>query len=106
MEYKQTSRNPNYGRIFAYDKNGLQIQELDVLKLVVVHNGKEYKISELLTLAAKSEAELAAHKSSILSLKAASEAQQGKIENLQQTVDTLSQLVILLNAKIDGLSIK
>ena len=90
----------------AFDKNGLPLQQFDLLRVVVVHNGKEYKISELLTLAAKSEAELAAHKSSIMSLKAASEAQQGKIENLQQTVDTLSQLVILLNAKIDGLSLK
>lgn len=112
MNYKQSSRSPFYGKVvngkdcIAYDKNGLPLQEFDILKLVLVHSGREYKISELFELAAKSEVELAAHKSFIESLKAASEAHEGKIEKLQQTVETLSQLVVLLDAKINALSIK
>ena len=102
MNYKESSRSPHYGKIFAYDKNGFEIQELDILKLVVLYNGREYSIKQLLQLAADSEAKLAANKSSIESLEAASEAHEEQIRTLQQTAETLSQLVVLLNARIDA----
>ena len=48
MDYKKTARSPNYGRIFAYDTQGREIESLDVLKLRVVQDGTEYIISDLL----------------------------------------------------------
>lgn len=33
MKYKESARNPEYGKIFGYDINGKQIQEIDLLKI-------------------------------------------------------------------------
>ena len=49
MNYKDYARSPNYGRIFAYDKDGNQVQELDILNLVLVlPNGQESRLKDIL----------------------------------------------------------
>ena len=56
MDYKPSARSPHYGRIFAYDINGKELQSVDLLEVIVVHNGKEYKVGKLLELSLKLEA--------------------------------------------------
>ena len=48
MTYKATARSPHYGRIFAYDEKGQEIKEIDILKVKVVSQNKEYVIGDLL----------------------------------------------------------
>lgn len=52
MNYKNYARSPNYGMIYAYDKDGVQVQELDILNLVLVDGqGREFKLKEALAFA-------------------------------------------------------
>lgn len=50
MDYKKYARSPECGRIYAYDKDGRIIEELDILetRLVDKHTGKEYTVRDLL----------------------------------------------------------
>lgn len=56
MEYKPTARSPHYGKIFAYDQSGKEIQTIDVLKIQLVHDGEQYLIKDLLELVVKLQA--------------------------------------------------
>jgi len=102
MDYKKTVRSPNYGKIFAYDKQGREINTLDVLKLEVVQGTKAYTVGQLLEEATK-----------IASLQETIEQQElliinaeRAISNLENKVQTLSQLAVLLDAKIQSSQIK
>lgn len=93
MKYKESSRSPSYGKIFAYDKNGREIQELDVLRLVLVHNKREYKVQELFEKTLENEVELARLK--------ASEARLIKSQkSLKNQNDNLYEALRILNAKV------
>lgn len=48
MKYKESARSPQYGKIFAYDINGKIVDEVNVLKVIVEHEGSEYSIKQLL----------------------------------------------------------
>lgn len=50
MDYKKYARSPECGKIYAYDKDGRIIEELDILetRLVDKHTGKEYTVRDLL----------------------------------------------------------
>ena len=93
MDYKKSSRSPQYGKIFAFDKNGKRIEELDVLKLVLVHNGKEYKIRELLETIVELEIELTNVKVSEAQLTKGQEELKNKLNNLSEALRILNKRV-------------
>ena len=93
MDYKKSSRSPTYGKIFAYDKNGRTIEELDILKLVLVDGGREYKIKELLEKIVKHEAELARLKASETRLIKTQGALQNQNKNLSEALRILNKRV-------------
>ena len=93
MDYKKSSRSPQYGKIFAFDKNGKRIEELDVLKLVLVHNGKEYKIKELLETVVDLEAELAITRASEAQLTKGQEELKNKFNNMSEALRILNKRV-------------
>lgn len=99
MEYKGNARSPHYGKIFAYDEVGRQINEVDILKVKVFHEGKTYLIGEMLTQVVFNNAQLEEDKAFIQ--KAGPE-----LEEMAAQINTLSQLVVLLNAKIQKLEVK
>ena len=95
MDYKKNVRSPNYGRIFAYDAQGREIESLDVLKLRVMQDGKEFTVAQLLQ--------------SVIELKEQVANQEGRLEVLENTakkVDTLAKLAVLLDIKIKNLELK
>lgn len=99
MEYKQTARSPHYGKIFAYDETGKQVQELDILKIKLVHNGKEYTVGQLFELAFKMEDENIALKNRVLEVEV-------KVSAQAQTNILLKETLSALNKKIDEVASK
>ena len=99
MEYKVNARSPHYGKIFAYDEIGREMKELDVLELKVCHEGKTYLIKELL-------AQVVANNQQLNEDKAFIQKAGPELEEMAAQINTLSQLVVLLNAKIQKLEVK
>lgn len=95
MKYKETARSPEYGKIFAYNITGKEVQELDILKLEVVHKEKEYTIGQLLRI-------ISDHEEDFKKIKRLEE----NLKILQDKVNTLSQIVVLLDAQIKASEIK
>lgn len=89
MKYKESVRSPQYGKIFAYSITGKEVQELDILKLEVVHKGKEYTVGQLLQITSDHEEDLKKIKQLEKDLK-----------KLQEKVNTLTQIIVLLDAQI------
>jgi hypothetical protein len=90
MKYKESARSPRYGRIFSYDENGRELNELDILKIKLIHNESETTIGALLTLLRDYEKAL----KSIPELTEQIAAQRAQIE-------LLNKLVVLLEAQIN-----
>ena len=99
MDYKQTARSPHYGRIFAYDETGKTVQELDILKIKLVHVGKEYTVGQLFELAFKMEDENNALKERVLEV-------ETKVSAQAQTNILLKETLSALNKKIDEVASK
>ncbi len=95
MKYKESARSPRYGKFFTYDITGKEVQELDILKLKVVHKEKEYTIGQLLRITSDHEEDLKKIKQL-----------EGDLKKLQDKVNTLSQIVVLLDAQIKASEIK
>lgn len=94
MKYKESARSPQYGKIFAYDITG-RVQELDILKLEVVHKEKEYTIEQLLRT-------ISDYKEDFKKIKQL----EKDLKKLQDKVNTLLQIVVLLDARIKASEIK
>ena len=95
MKYKESARSPQYGKIFAYDITGREVQELDILKLEVVYKEKEYTIEQLLRT-------ISDYKEDFKKIKQL----EKDLKKLQDKVNTLSQIVVLLDARIKASEIK
>ena len=92
MEYKPTARSPHYGKIFAYDQNGKELQTIDILKVQLVHNDQHYTIKDLLELVVSLEA----------GEKALQEQQRELIKhakNLEQKIELIVQLLEIQSVK-------
>lgn len=92
MEYKPTARSPHYGKIFAYDQNGKEVQSIDILQVQLVHEGKNYTIKELLKLVIELQA----------GEKALQEQQRELVKHaqvLQQKIDLMIQLFEIQSVK-------
>lgn len=99
MTYKATARSPHYGRIFAYDEKGQEIKEIDILKVKVVSQNKEYVIGDLLKRVIDLDARLP--------LIEEFAAQNGPvISNLTEKIDTMAQLVVILSAQVEALKLE
>lgn len=95
MKYKESARSPQYGKIFAYDITGREVQELDILKVKVVHKETEYTIEYLLRT-------ISNYKEDFKKIKQL----EKDLKILQDKVNTLSQIVVLLDAQIKASEIK
>lgn len=100
MKYKETARSPHYGRIYGYDDTGKQIEELDLLRIVVCKkegkkNCDEYTIGQLLRAVVDHKEDL----KKIATL-------EKQIKQLQDKVNTLTQIAVLLDAQIKASEIK
>lgn len=95
MKYKESARSPQYGKIFAYSITGKEVQELDILKLKVVHKEKEYTVGQLLQI-------ISDHEEDFKKIKQL----EKDLKKLQDRVNTLSQVVVLLDAQIKASEIK
>ena len=99
MKYKESARNPEYGKIFGYDINGKQIQEIDLLKIVVCRKEgtitEDFTVGELLRTVVDYKKDL--KKIAIL---------EKEIKLLQDKMKTLTQVAVLLDAQIKASEIK
>lgn len=95
MNYKKNVRNPQYGKVFMKDKNGRVEEVLDVLKIVVVHNDKNYTIGDLLGFVAENEHQI----NKIQKLESA-------LKEQSETARELSKLAIMFDARLKTLEVK
>ena len=100
MKYKETARSPHYGKIYGYDNKGKQIEELDLLRIVVCKresekNCDEYTIGQLLRTVVEHKEDF--KKIAIL---------EKQIKQLQNKIDTMSKLMVLLDAEIKASKLK
>ena len=99
MDYKQTARSPHYGRIFAYNETGKQVQELDILKIKLVHQNREYTVGQLLERVFTLENE------NMVLMHAASQTEN--FLTAQEELNSLLKLTLeALNKKIDEVASK
>lgn len=95
MNYKESARSPHYGRIYGYDESGKEMKELDVLKLkVVAKSGKLYTVAALLKKVLELESVIDKMYEDV-----------NKNTEMQKQVEILTQLVIVLDAKIKLLEV-
>lgn len=100
MKYKETARSPHYGRIYGFDEKGKQIEELDLLRIVVCKkegkkNCDEYTIGQLLRA-------IVDHKEDLKKIATL----EKQIKQLQNKMDTMSKLMVLLDAEIKASKLK
>lgn len=100
MKYKESARSPHYGRIYGFDNTGKQTEELDLLRIVVCkREGEkdcdEYTIGQLLRTVVEHKEDL--KKIAIL---------EKQIKQLQDKMNTLTQVAVLLDAQIKASKIK
>jgi hypothetical protein len=58
MKYKESTRSPGYGKIFMKDLNGRITEELDLLRVIVLEDGKDFTVGELLGLVVVNQAQV------------------------------------------------
>lgn len=105
MEYKQSARSPHYGKIVAYDTQGRVIQELDVLRLKVEHDGVDFTIGGILSYAVKHEGEVTILKQKVADLEKQNKEQDERIMALEENMKALVLAVQNLSSVIQGTEI-
>lgn len=103
MKYKEFARSPQYGKIFAYDKDGRVIEELDLLNLqIVAKNNEQFtlgalldKIFDLTQENKEMNARIKSHDKDIMDL-------QNEITKAKADRDTLAAAIRSIAAKIDS----
>jgi hypothetical protein len=105
MEYKQSARSPHYGKIVAYDTQGRVIQELDMLRIKVEHDGVDFTIGGILTYAVKHEGEVIILKEKVRLLEEQNKEQNERIMALEENLKSLVVAVQNLSDVIKGTEI-
>lgn len=99
MEIKKTVRSEHYGKVIAYDEQGRMTDEVDILAVKVQHEGKEYKVGELLEKVVDLENRLKTEEEF-------TKLMRPEIQDLRKKVLTLSKLAVNLDAKIKLLEVR
>jgi hypothetical protein len=105
MEYKQNTRSPQYGKLIAYDSQGRVVKEFDMLRIMVEHQGVEYTVGQLLSLAHKHEGEVTILKDKVTNLELQNKEQDQKIMALEENLKSLVIAVQNLSVAIQGTEI-
>lgn len=90
MEYKPTARSPHYGKIFAYDQNGKELQTVDILKVQLIHNNTQYTVGDLLASVVVLEDRVATLQERHNALMLQTEVLQNKIELIVELLEIQS----------------
>lgn len=90
MEYKPTARSPHYGKIFAYDQNGKELQTVDILKVQLIHNNTPYTVGDLLASVVVLEDQVATLQERHNALMLQTEVLQNKIELIVELLEIQS----------------
>lgn len=105
MEYKQSARSPHYGKIVAYDTQGRVIQELDMLRIKVEHDGVDFTVGGILSYAVKHEGEVTILKQKVAELQEQNKVQDERIMFLEENLKALVVAVQNLSDAIQGTEI-
>lgn len=105
MEYKQNTRSPQYGKLIAYDSQGRVVKEFDMLRIMVEHQGVEYTVGQLLSLAHKHEGEVTILKDKVANLELQNKEQDERIMALEENIKTLVIAVQNISAAITNAEI-
>jgi len=99
MQYKETARSPHYGRIFAYDASGKRTEELDILRVKLVHGNEEVTIKQLLEEVVNQRAINLQQEIALTAQKETIDKQTRQIQLIKEALKGLNERLYVIESK-------